>query len=305
MMEANPQISVVMGVYNGAEALGKTLASVLMQKGVALEFVIVDDGSSDDTPEILARVVREDTRVRLIRQDHQGLTRALIRGCVEARGELIARQDNGDRSLPERLARQLHMLRENSDAALCSCATRFLTPEGLLLYEVKQSSGDLNHSLKPRDADDFQGPSHHGAVMFRKSAYDKVGGYRQQFRLAQDLDLWKRLVTVGTAISTPWIGYEAVFSPKSLSGRYASQQRELRKIILDMATSTNPQDEKKLLRMASEVSLNGQEEKSEWRGNYYIGSCLEKSFPKEAKEYFRKVVKEKPLHWKAWVKFLR
>src|SRR2546422_11093904 len=89
-------ISVVLGVYNGAALLNETIESVLRQEGVKLELIAIDDGSTDDTADILTGYAARDSRVKVIHQENQGLTRALIRGCWYARGKYIARQDAGE-----------------------------------------------------------------------------------------------------------------------------------------------------------------------------------------------------------------
>ena len=88
-----------MSVYNGASNLAATMDSILSQEGVEFEFIVVNDGSTDATGEILDDYARRDNRVRVIHQENTGLTRALIRGCAAASGEFIARQDAGDVSL--------------------------------------------------------------------------------------------------------------------------------------------------------------------------------------------------------------
>src|SRR5690349_20597011 len=102
-MSSAPAVSVVMGVYNAASDVEPSVRSVLEQRDVDLEFIIVDDGSTDSTAATLERLASADRRVRVLHQANQGLTRALIRGCAAARGTYIARQDNGDLSLPGRL----------------------------------------------------------------------------------------------------------------------------------------------------------------------------------------------------------
>ncbi|MGH9760030.1 MAG: glycosyltransferase family 2 protein [Blastocatellia bacterium] len=89
-------ISVVMSVYNGEDHLAESVDSILDQKGVSLEFIVVDDGSTDKSGEILADYSRRDSSVRVLSRENQGLTRALIAGCAAARGKYIARQDVGD-----------------------------------------------------------------------------------------------------------------------------------------------------------------------------------------------------------------
>ncbi len=81
MSDAVPEISIVMGVYNDARHLRAALDSVLSQQGVELELIAVDDGSTDESPAILAEAAARDPRVRVVVQENAGLTRALIRGC--------------------------------------------------------------------------------------------------------------------------------------------------------------------------------------------------------------------------------
>ena len=133
-MSGNPEVSVVMSVYNGASDLAVTMDSILSQEGVEFEFIVVNDGSSDKTGQILNDYAQRDSRVRIIHQENTGLTRALIRGCDAARGEFIARQDAGDVSLPSRLKSQASLLRDHPDCVLVSCWTDMVGPEGEFLY---------------------------------------------------------------------------------------------------------------------------------------------------------------------------
>src|SRR5437660_937335 len=127
-MSRHPDISVVMSACNGASHLTATVDSVLSQEGVELEFIVVNDGSKDETGNILDDYARRDARVRVIHQNNTGLTRALIRGCGAARGDFIARQDADDISLAGRLALQLDVLRNNKNVVMTSCGTRFIGP---------------------------------------------------------------------------------------------------------------------------------------------------------------------------------
>src|SRR5215467_1447738 len=122
-MKTYPEVSVVMSVYNGASHLVATLDSILSQEGVEFEFIVVNDGSTDNSGQILDEYAQRDSRLRVIQQDNTGLTRALIRGCDAARGEFIARQDAGDISLPGRLKSQVIVLRDQEDCIFVSCWT--------------------------------------------------------------------------------------------------------------------------------------------------------------------------------------
>src|SRR6266496_3005617 len=116
-MNDSPDVSVVMSVYNGADHLRETIDSILAQEGVAFELIVVNDGSTDQSAKILEEYASRDKRVRVFQQENQGLTRSLIRGCSEARGKYIARQDAGDVSLTDRLVKQMNCLVASVDAA--------------------------------------------------------------------------------------------------------------------------------------------------------------------------------------------
>ena len=93
---APPRISVVMSVYNDERYLRQSMESILGQEGVDLELIVIDDGSTDESPTILDEYARQDSRIRLMRQENRGLTMALIRACADAKGEFVARQDAVD-----------------------------------------------------------------------------------------------------------------------------------------------------------------------------------------------------------------
>jgi len=131
-------LSVVMGVYNGENNLFKTIDSILNQTYTDFEFIIINDGSTDKTSEILKEYAARDNRIRVIEQENTGLTKALIRGCKEAQGKYIARQDAGDISLPTRFEKQLKLLLSNPKLIMCSCWGRMLGPNNEILTEIKR-----------------------------------------------------------------------------------------------------------------------------------------------------------------------
>ena len=88
-----PLLSVVMSVYNGGNTLKQTIDSILSQKGVKLEFIIINDGSTDATNDVLGECAAKDDRLKIIHQKNKGLTQSLILGCKKANGEYIARQE--------------------------------------------------------------------------------------------------------------------------------------------------------------------------------------------------------------------
>src|SRR5207302_6427898 len=135
-------ISVVMGVYNSASTLAATLDSILGQTEGDFECMVVDDGSTDATPAILAKYSARDPRIRVIRQTNAGLTRALIAGCAAARGLYIARHDAGDLSDRRRFELQKQALDADPTVVFVSSATQYAGPELEPLYISRAGSAE-------------------------------------------------------------------------------------------------------------------------------------------------------------------
>lgn len=301
-----------MGVHNGRAALDRTLDSVLSQQGVDLEFVVVDDGSTDGTAELLARRAESDSRLRVLNQsDNQGLTEALIRGCAEAHGRYIARQDCGDRSLPDRLRWQAAWLDARPDASMVSCHTRNLGVYGELAYECRIAAEVLDSSLRSSTDGVAQGPSHHGSVMMRASCYRAVGGYRQPFVVAQDIDLWLRLVEIGQVGVVDDVLYESQLSPTGISANRIALQAELCALAVRLARArreSGPDAERALLASArdplafSECRKAGSSSRSKREAAYlyFLGRCIVGREPELARRYFRSALRIRPWHLRSW-----
>jgi glycosyltransferase involved in cell wall biosynthesis len=213
-----------MSVFDAEALLPGAMASVLCQEGIDFEIVVVDDGSTDGTAALLERFAADDARVRVIHQVNAGLTKALIRGCREARGQFIARQDVDDLSLPGRLRKQAELLSADPTLAMASSWVGCLGPGDEVLSEVRRPA-DPDEATQGL-LENYEGAVH-GSVMFRRSHYQKVGGYREEFYFAQDSDLWLRMGEVGRIAFVQEVLYMLRISEKSLSSRYARVQARL------------------------------------------------------------------------------
>jgi glycosyltransferase involved in cell wall biosynthesis len=304
-----PEISVVMSVYNDAAQLPRTLASILDQRDCDFEFIVIDDGSSDGSAAILDEWASRHDRMRVVHQSNSGLTRALVRGCAQARGRFIARQDAGDISLPGRLAAQAAMLRDDRALAFSGCAFNLVGPQGECLTDFFTKPSDVPQELVDREGRNVPYP-HHGTVMFRKSAYETAGGYRASFYFAQDIDLWTRLIEHGSFGWTGQVLYEVRFDLDGISARHRSSQIELRRLIVEATKlRRNGESEAAVLARASEIRSA---EKAEAGGRehrvqsaYFVGSCLAQRGDPRARRYLLEVVRQKPLHFKSWYKLMR
>ena len=175
-----------MGVYNGAKYLNAAIDSILNQTSANLEFIIVNDGSTDQTRKILASY--HDPRLIVVHQENAGLTKSLNRGLALAKGEFIARQDADDISLPDRLQTQVDFLAAHPDIALVGSAVNVINGAGTQLAVFKSPCDAVGIKLKLQEYNCFW----HGSVTFRRSCLELLGGYTEIFATAQDYDLWLR-----------------------------------------------------------------------------------------------------------------
>jgi glycosyltransferase involved in cell wall biosynthesis len=182
-----PAVSVLMSVHDGARWVGAAVASVLGQTDGDLELVVIDDGSTDATPDLLAAV--RDPRLTVHRQPRTGLTRALNRALGLARAELVARLDADDVALPPRLARQRAFLAAHPEIGLLGTAAREVDESGTAVREVRPPSDDAGLRRALIRANPFV----HSSIMARRALLAQAGGYDASLAVAQDYDLWMRL----------------------------------------------------------------------------------------------------------------
>lgn len=181
---------MVLPTRDRASFLGRAVRSVLAQTFPHWELVVVDDGSLDATPEILEQARRDDHRIAVIRQDTQGLTRALGRAIAVARGQYLARHDADDVSAPERLERQMGFLDAHPSAAAVGTATEVMDERGATGGVLTTPTGP---AAVRRGLWTLRATPVHGSMMIRRTALETVGGYRPAFRYSQDYDLWLRM----------------------------------------------------------------------------------------------------------------
>src|SRR5439155_898083 len=171
--------------------------SVLTQTAGDLELIVIDDGSTDATTEILARV--GDARLRVERQARLGLTRSLNRALGLARGALVARLDADGLAVPERFARQRAFLDAHPDVGLVGTGAGEVDAAGREVGVVVPLADDaaIRRTLIRRN------PFVHSSVMLRREAVLRVGGYDETLPVAQDYDLWMRLSRVTRLANLP------------------------------------------------------------------------------------------------------
>ena len=216
-----PSLSVVMSVYNGGSELGPAIDSVLAQTFRDFEFIIVNDGSTDHSLQILREYAGRDARIKVIDQGNTGLTVALKRGVKASEGEFVARMDADDVSMPTRFEKQMALLRSDDALAMVSCHLEHFDEAGST--KLVQRLG-----FDPRLARLFlcfhNLIAGHGQVIFRRAAYEAAGGYDPDYNLAEDYDLWTRILRQGTLGIVPEVLYRYRVSDDSVTARNKSAQ---------------------------------------------------------------------------------
>ncbi len=218
-----PRISVLMPVANGMPYLTEAVESILKQDEPDFEFIIVDDGSDDDTPRILQEFCRRDSRVRVLTLPRSGITRALNVGMAVVRAPLVARMDADDIAHPSRFRLQAEYLRRHSEAVAVGSWTLRIDPDSdpITVGRWPCTHAEIDASLL-----EGHGGLAHPTAMMRTDVLRKLGGYREEFRWAQDKDLWLRLAEQGRLanLPQPLLCYREHF--RSTSWQRAEQQRD-------------------------------------------------------------------------------
>ena len=175
-------ISVIMSVYNDSDNLESSISSVLNQDFQDFEFLIMNDGSTDDTQNILNKFSK-DKRIKIFKnKKNLGLTKSLNLLLAESKGSYVARQDSDDLSISERFTKQLNYIENNN---LDLCGSRAIIKGSTRITPNRSYYLPLNISLK------IKNPFIHGSLIFKKSVVEKINNYDERFKYSQDYKLIK------------------------------------------------------------------------------------------------------------------
>jgi len=220
--EPVPTVSVLLPVYNAEPYLRAAVESVLSQTFVDYELLAFDDGSTDGSLAILREYEAKDSRVRIFSRDNRGLVPTLNELIVLARGRYLARMDADDISRPQRFEKQVMFLDSNPDYVLIGGWVERMSAAGQPIGVYRSPC-----SHEKIDADHLRGHLSicHASTMFRPAAVIKAGCYRDEFRDAEDLDLWLRLAEIGRIANLPEVVYQYRMLSSSLSEAEGPMQR--------------------------------------------------------------------------------
>ena len=220
----SPKLTVLTPVHNGERFLERTIESILAQDFADFEFVIVDDGSTDATAEILKHWAARDSRIvteRVTR--HTGLAAALNRGLAIARGECVGKQDSDDICVNGRLRAQVELLDREPDAALVSANHIMIEADGRWAADVIVDipPGLFPYLLNFSHAEPGAGTQ----GMFRRAAALEIGGFCETIEASIDYEFYSRLITRGRFYVLPMFGSLKRIHPDQISNRLQQVQR--------------------------------------------------------------------------------
>ncbi|MFF0817417.1 glycosyltransferase family 2 protein [Rhodococcus sp. NPDC003318] len=213
-----PLVTVLVPVYNAGRFVREALDSVLTQDLRDFELLVIDDGSTDDTPTVLAMI--DDPRVRVVRQDNTGLVGALNHGLDEARGRFLARMDADDVMAPGRLSAQLRAMHGDPDLVVCGTDYELF---GAATGRVRMPRTDTACRQRLLLSSPHCGPS----VMIRASVLELSGlRFRPEFAHAEDYRMFAELSQYGRMGNLPLPGYRYRIDESQVSAVHSVEQRQ-------------------------------------------------------------------------------
>lgn len=183
-----PKISVILTTYNGQRFIKEAIASILKQTLSDFQFIIVNDGSVDETEKIILSI--KDDRIEYYLIDHVGHANALNYGLSKCKAELTSIIDHDDIASPEKFQMQFDLFNKNDNVGVIGSVYSFIDENGKLLNRINVPlvNNEIKEKLLYRDV------ICHSGVMYKTKLIKDVGGYYQKYDVASDYELWLRIV---------------------------------------------------------------------------------------------------------------
>ena len=206
MADKIPKVSVVIPCYNSIRYIAETMDTVLNQTHQDFEVLVINDGSTDETPNWVKQLSEKEPRVRMISQPNRGLPAARNTGIKHALGEYIAILDSDDLWEPTKLAKQVNSLDNNPEAGLCYTWTALADSDGIATGRLAASNAEGNVWRAMTEMNIVCCGS---TPLIRRCCFDDVGLFDENLRFSEDWDMWWRIAAkyTFTVVKEPLIRY--------------------------------------------------------------------------------------------------
>jgi glycosyltransferase involved in cell wall biosynthesis len=192
--DSRPLVSIVTPTYNQAEYVAETIRSVLAQDYPNIEYVVLDDGSTDDTPAVLRQF---DGQVRWERHANMGQSNTLNKGWQQARGEYLGYLSSDDRLLPHAISRLVNAIESHPEVSVVYCDFDLIDKHGQVVRKL--TSPDFDHRQLVEELNCQPGVG----VLFRRAVFEQTGGWKPELRKIPDFEFWLRASRFGPFLRVP------------------------------------------------------------------------------------------------------
>jgi glycosyltransferase involved in cell wall biosynthesis len=231
-----PIVSILVPVYNVEPYLRQAIDSILAQTFTDFELILINDGSTDRSGEIIDSYRARDSRIVAVHKENEGVARTLNRGLAMARGKYIRRFDSDDTCLPTALEHQIEFLEQHPDVALVGTQIAFQSASGKIAWNFRNPHNKYfqNRDYRIVDASEFFDgcPIIHATVLIRTEIIKHLGGYRTEFLTSEDIDLWLRIIEVYPAAALNECSYFVRLHQTSATRRHKSSGSFYRELAL-------------------------------------------------------------------------
>ena len=187
-------ITIICSIYNSNKTLPQMIESVLNQTYQDFELILINDGSTDNSLEIMKEFEKIDNRIVGIDKKNSGLTKSLNIGLKKAKGEFIARIDADDVWYPAKLEKQVEFLEQNQEYGLIGTAYNEIDENGKIIFEKQRLPLLITDEEIRKNIVKFN-PFFHSSVMFRREILETIGFYNEKFKYTQDYEFWVRIMS--------------------------------------------------------------------------------------------------------------
>ena len=228
MEDLMPKISVILPVYNAEKYIEDAVNSILNQTYTNFEFIIINDGSTDNSLALLTDLAKQDKRIILISRENKGLIATLNEAISIAKGDFIARMDADDIALPQRFEKQINHLNAHPDVAVLGTGYRFMSEDGVVGKKRRTlcSYDDIKASLF------FGNPIAHPSVMVNYKLLGNQFCYMPEYKTIEDFELWCRISEQFKVENLKDILLHYRVLPSSISGQNLNTQVSLAATVL-------------------------------------------------------------------------